>query len=84
MHAARQARYRERQAQKVTHRGRVAGMVSGTLHVLVAAALAATLTKEPSRAETSPVRPRCCICGVVLDFIRHGTLAQRRLPWRWR
>ena len=45
LHAARQARYRERRAQKVTHPGRAAGMVSGTLRALVAAALAVTATR---------------------------------------
>ena len=83
LHAARQARYRERRAQKVTHPGRGAGMVSGTLRALVVAALAAAPTKDSPRVEALPIRPRCRVCGLVLDFVRPGTLARRRPPWRW-
>jgi hypothetical protein len=58
-------------------------MTSGTVRVLVIAALAATLTKDTPHVEALPVRPQCRVCGLVLDFVRHSTLARRRPPWRW-
>ena len=61
-------------------------MPSGTLRTLAVAALAATRTetKDHSYAEATALRrPTCSVCGASSDFVRHGTLARRRLPWRW-
>jgi hypothetical protein len=59
-------------------------MNSGTVRTLVAAALAATLAEAPRAEAVVPVRPRCCVCGITSDFVRHATLARRHKPWRWR
>ncbi|MCY1078989.1 hypothetical protein [Archangium lansingense] len=87
-HAARQAAWRERRRQKVTHQSPAAA--AQTASVPVAPAPAATqVAAEPSAARPLPHAPppsipACTWCGRQSPFLRHTTLARTHVGRRFR
>lgn len=86
-HAARQAAYRQRQQQKVTHQSPPVAAeppkVVPTLEPPATSAQPLSSTERPLPNATES-HPTCAGCGRVSRYVRHTTLARFRPRWSQR